>query len=97
MKKITVPMNNKSYQNVYVGQVGKHNDKEKRFPKADGGTAFGIKVVYSQTSSSMSQGQGHKESPYDLRFQIADLRFKLQSFPQGKPPSSSLYNVQFQI
>jgi hypothetical protein len=54
MKEITVAMNKQSDQNVYVWQVGKNSHKKKGFPEADEGTAPGIKVVYSQTSSCMS-------------------------------------------
>ena len=54
MEKVAVPVNNKSDENIYIRQIGKHNDKSERLPKASGGIAFGMNVMYCQSSSCMS-------------------------------------------
>jgi hypothetical protein len=44
MEEITVPVQDKSNQDIHVRQIGKHNDKSEVLPGASGGIAFGMDV-----------------------------------------------------
>ena len=54
MEEITVTVQDKSNQDIHVWQIGKHNDKSERLPKASAGIALGMNVMYCQSSSCMS-------------------------------------------
>jgi hypothetical protein len=54
MEEITVTVQDKSNQNIHVRQIGKHNDNSEVLPEGSGGIAFGMDVMYCQSSSCMS-------------------------------------------
>jgi hypothetical protein len=54
MEEIAITLQDKSNQNIHVRQIGKHNDKSEGLPEASGGIAFGMDVMYCQSSSCMS-------------------------------------------
>jgi len=54
MEEITVTVQDKSNQHIHIRQIGKHNDKSEVLPEGSGGIAFGMDVMYCQSSSCMS-------------------------------------------
>jgi len=54
MEEITVTMQDQSNQDIYVRQIGKHNDKSEVLPEVSGGIALEMDVMYCQSSSCMS-------------------------------------------
>ena len=54
MEEITVTVQDKSNQYIHIRQIGKHNDKSEVLPEGSGGIAFGMDVMYCQSSSCMS-------------------------------------------
>jgi hypothetical protein len=75
MKKITIPLDHESNQNIDVRKIGEGDDVDKDFPEWEVIIGFGIKIMDGQTGRCMSQGQRHDGTPYDFIIKIADCGF----------------------
>jgi hypothetical protein len=54
MKNITITMDNKTDEHVYVWKVGKGNGKNQGYPRTHFKAVFAVKLIYGKTAGCMS-------------------------------------------